>query len=426
MQKRAGNLARSGQITTAHGVINTPAYIAPATKATLKALSNEDALEASSQVMMMNTYHLMLEPGADVVEKAGGLHRFSGWQGPIMTDSGGFQAFSLGEAMGTGISKFTSWAKPSDAGSPVSTSVGIREDDYRPSQNPKKAVFDDDGVNFFSHIDGSKKRITPESSIQTQTRLGSDIMFVFDECVSPNAPREAHISAIERTRLWAERCLVEHLEPKVPSGTLGSGALFGIVQGGRYEDLRRQSAKQISSMGLARPDGSRGGFDGFGIGGSFVKEDMGTAVRFVCEELPEDKPRHLLGVGEPPDIFEMVENGIDTFDCVASTRKARTGALYTKTGAINVTNAKYREHFAPIESDCTCTTCQPRDGRAPYTCAYLHHLFRAHELVAFKLASVHNLHFITNLTAQIRTAILDGSFKEYKVAFLTRYTNSVI
>ena len=391
IEKKGAGLARAGVIETAHGSVKTPAYIAPATKAVLKALSNEDALDVGSQAMMMNTYHLMLEPGADVVARAGGVHNFSGWQGPVMTDSGGFQAFSLGEALGTGISKFTSWDRGGDK--------------YAPSEHEKRAIFDDDGVDFVSHIDGSPQRITPESSIQTQTKLGSDMMFVFDECVSPNAPRERHVSAIERTRLWAERCLAEHKRLQA------EGGLFGIVQGGRYDDLRKKSAKDISGMG----------FDGFGIGGSFVKEDMGTAVRWVCEELPLDKPRHLLGVGEPLDIFEAVENGIDTFDCVASTRKARTGALYTKHGEINVTNAKYREHFEPIESDCACPTCKPVDGRAPYTCAYLHHLLRSHELLAFKLASIHNLYFITNLTSQIREAIINDSLASFKDSFLTKY-----
>ena len=389
-------LARAGKITTAHGVIETPAYVAPATKAVLRALSNEDALDVGSQAMMMNTYHLMLEPGADVVARAGGVHKFSGWEGTVMTDSGGFQAFSLGEALGKNITKFTSWDRGGDK--------------YEPSEHDKKAMFDDDGVDFVSHIDGSPQRITPESSIQIQTKLGSDIMYVFDECVSPNAPREVQERAVERTRLWAERCLSERKRLQA------KGGLFGIVQGGRYDDLRKKSARDISKMGLARTDGSRDGFDGYAIGGGFAKEDMGTAVRWVSEELPEDKPRHLLGVGEPLDIFEAVENGIDTFDCVASTRKARTGALYTKHGEINVTNAKYREHFEPIEKDCACTTCKSAGG-APYTCAYLHHLLRSHELLAYKLASIHNMYFITNLTKQIAQSVIEDKFTEYKSEF---------
>lgn len=322
-KKLEGTLARAGTMETRHGKIETPAYIAPATKAALKALSNEDARSVSTQAMMMNTYHLMLAPGADLVSRAGGLHKFSGWEGPIMTDSGGFQAFSLGEALGRNISKFTGVALEPQGESldTPKTLLGAQ------SQNLKPAKFDDDGVTFFSHIDGSEHRITPESSIEIQHLLGADIILAFDECVSPNAPRDVHERAVERTRLWAERCLSRHRELQAGNPLLAPSdkvtqsralgrppfaqALFGIVQGGRYEDLRRKSARDIASLDFA----------GFGIGGSFVKEDMGTAVRWVCEELPEGKPRHLLGVGEPADLFAGVENGIDTFDCVSSTRR---------------------------------------------------------------------------------------------------------
>ena len=386
VEKKGDGLARAGKIETAHGGIETPAYIAPATKAALKALSNTDAKNVGTQAMMMNTYHLMLEPGADVIAEAGGLHKFSNWSGPIMTDSGGFQAFSLGEAYGTGISKFISWE---------------REDgNYEPSQHEKRARADDNGVKFYSHVDGSEHYLTPEKSIEIQHIFDSDILMAFDECVSPHADRQLQEKAIERTHRWAERSLARHLDLGGPSG------LFGIVQGGRYEDLRKKSAREISSLG----------FDGYGIGGSFVKEDMGTAVRWVAEELPEDKPRHLLGVGEPEDVFEAVVNGIDTFDCVASTRKARTGTLYTKAGQISVTNARFRNLFEPIEKGCACYTCQN------HTCAYLHHLFRAHELLAYNLASIHNLYFITNLAKQIRQAILNNSFEKFRTKFLTKYT----
>ena len=433
-KKLEGTLARAGVIETAHGTIQTPAYIAPATSATLKALDNADALSCGSQAMMMNTYHLMLQPSAEVVAKAGGLHKFCNWSGSIMTDSGGFQAFSLGEAYGTGITKFTSWQpnpkepqSKNPKGLSLGESFGSDDIEYRPSQHPKRAKFDDDGVTFYSHIDGSEKRITPESSVETQTKLGSDIMFAFDECVSPNAPRECHENAIERTGLWAERCLVEHQKlqannslrvssDKVPRNVAvnhppTAPAIFGIVQGGRYEDLRKESARQISELNI---EGR--GFDGFGIGGSFVKEDIATAVRWVTEILPEDKPRHLLGVGEPVDIFLGVENGIDTFDCVASTRKARTGQVYTHAGEINITNAKYRDLFEPIEKECKCMTC------ANYTCAFLHHLFRAHELSSYRLASIHNLYFIENLFKQIRKSLMNYSFDEFRSSFLTRFT----
>lgn len=403
--KNKSDFARRGVISTAHGDIQTPAYIAPATKAALKALSPEDGLACGSQAMMMNTYHLLLQPGPELIAKAGGLHKFGNWAGPIMTDSGGFQAFSLGEAFGTGISKFIGWRED-------------QNDEYKPSQHPKRAKFDDDGVTFFSHIDGKELRMTPESSIQTQLELGSDIMFAFDECVSPNAPREKHESALDRTLAWAKRCLEARKkfllpfssEPreagqKMSLGTSLSPALFGIVQGGRYEDLRKQSARDISALP----------FDGFGIGGSFVKEDMSTAVRWVTDILPEDKPRHLLGVGEPIDIVLGVENGIDTFDCVASTRKARTGQVYTHNGEINVTNSKYKDLFEPIEKGCQCETCRN------YTCAYLHHMFKSHELNAYRLTSLHNLYFIEHLFSDIRDALEQNMFQEFKSKFLANY-----
>ena len=273
-QKVAGTLARAGRIETAHGVIDTPALTLAATKATVKTLTPEEMRDLGAQSVLANTYHLYLQPGDEIVKRAGGLHKFMHFDGPIFTDSGGFQAFSLGEAFGTGISKFTSWERTDKV--------------YEPSQHEKKAKVDDDGVTFYSHINGDEHRFTPERSIEIQHNLGADIIFAFDECVSPHAPREAHERAVERTRLWAARCLVEHerlagntslsrmslggreQETGVPGQ---SSSLWGIVQGGRYEDLRRQSAREIAALD----------FEGFGIGGSFVKEDMGTAVRWVCE-----------------------------------------------------------------------------------------------------------------------------------------------
>ena len=404
-------LARAGMIETAHGVIETPALLIAATKATVKTLTPEDINDVGGQALLANTYHLYLQPGDGVVRKVGGLHKFMNWSGPVMTDSGGFQAFSLGEAFGNGISKFISWP-----------TIIHPDQGYNPSQHPKRARVDDDGVTFYSHIDGSEHRFTPERSIQIQHNLMADIIFAFDECVSPHAPREMHEKAIERTSSWALRCLVEHrrqqknhpllesLEkiPRLRALDDSPVALFGVVQGGRYEDLRRQSARDISKLN----------FDGYAIGGSFVKEDMGTAVRWVCEELPEDKPRHLLGVGEPEDLFAGIENGVDTFDCVAATRKARNGQLYTHKGEINITNAKYKKLFEPIDKKCACYTCSPRSGGAGYSCAYLHHLFKSSELLAYRLATIHNLFFIISLISRIRLAILKGSFLKLKESFM--------
>ena len=387
IEKKGEGLMRAGVIDTPHGLIRTPSLSLAATKATVKALDNDDLRAIGGESVLANTYHLYLQPGDELIKKAGGLHKFMNWDGPIFTDSGGFQAFSLGEAFGTGISKFISWDH--------------QYDNYKPSDSAKRAIVDDDGVTFFSHIDGSEHRFTPERSIEIQHNIGADIILAFDECVSPHAPREAHERAVSRTTAWAKRCLEQH---RVLKGSQHS-VLFGIVQGGRYEDLRRLSAKQIGAMDFA----------GFGIGGSFVKEDMGTAVRWVCEELPEDKPRHLLGVGEPLDLFAGVENGIDTFDCVAATRKARSGQMYTHTGEVTVKNAKYRNLLEPIDPECECSTCRN------YTAAYLHHLFAAHELLAYRLTSIHNLFFINTLLANIRKAILDQTFPKFRDKFLDKF-----
>lgn len=383
---------RAGVIHTAHGEIKTPAFVTVGTKATVKALTPEMVNSLGAQVVLANTYHLYLQPGDELVKKAGGLHNFMNWQGPMMTDSGGFQVFSLGAAFGEGgISKFVS-------GKSVSSKSGKGSDEVSPQvprsesssgeDNPiiKLAKIDEDGVTFKSHIDGSEHRFTPERSMQIQHNLGADIIFAFDECTSPLADYEYQKQAMERTHRWAERSLAEHKKLK------GGQALFGIVQGGRHQDLREESARVIGSMD----------FDGFGIGGSFSKEDMGTAVGWVSAILPEDKPRHLLGIGEPEDILEGIKNGADTFDCVTPTRMARNGTLLTKNGRLNILNAQYREDFTPIEEGCGCYTCQH------YTRAYLAHLFRAKEMLAGTLASVHNLYFLIHLTEQIRNDILEG------------------
>jgi queuine tRNA-ribosyltransferase len=422
-KKLKNSLGRAGVLVTPHGEIQTPAFVAVGTKATIKSLTPEQVKEAGSQVILANTYHLYLEPGEKVVKEAGGLHDFMNWQGPIMTDSGGFQAFSLGVAYGYGLSKFISSDTP-----PQEIVEEINNKRSKEGKS-KKAKVTEEGIDFVSVLDGSKHFLSPEKSIQIQNNLGADIIFALDEFTSPHADFDNIKSTIERTGRWAERCLTEHKKFNIKnqnenfdssslkgshgtqnfhSGFFAGSAsqqLFGIVQGGRYEDLRKESAKNISSFD----------FGGFGIGGTFVKEDMATAVKWVNEILPEEKPRHLLGVGEPIDLILGVENGCDTFDCVAPTRMARNGSLYTKGGKINITNAKYKNLFEPVEKDCKCYTCKN------YTAAYISHLFRAKEMLAATLASIHNLYFLNNLMSQIRQSILDDNFFDFKEEFLKNY-----
>ena len=433
-KKLKNSLGRVGVLETPHGVIETPAFVAVGTKATVKSLNPEQVKEAGTQVVLGNTYHLYLQPGDEIVRDAGGIGKFMNWTGPTMTDSGGFQVFSLGVAYGKDISKITKITDPS-------LLIPERFDD---SDAPRLAKIGQDGVSFKSHLDGSIHYITPERSIQIQHNLGADIIFAFDECTSPAEDTKYQEEALGRTHAWAERCLKEHLKLEEETGnateysfsgslsasadaalTLGlsacersqkehsatfSQALFGIVQGGREESLRKKSAKIISEM---KVDGK--GFDGFGIGGSFAKEDMSSAVKWVNEILPEEKPRHLLGIGEPEDLFMGIENGVDFFDCVLPTRLGRNGTLYTKYGKISITNTKFRNDFEPIEKDCGCYTCKN------YTKAYVAHLFHGKEMLAGTLASIHNLHFIVNLVKKIRQSILDDNFHDFKKEFLENY-----
>ena len=401
LQKKLKNsLGRAGVINTPHGEILTPAFVAVGTKATVKSLTPEHIADTGSQVVLANTYHLYLQPGEKIIKEAGGLHKFMNWPGPTMTDSGGFQAFSLGVAYGNGIGKFISADEPE---------AEILAEGF--SENGKQARVTENGVEFKSIIDGSTHFLSPEKSIQIQNDIGADIIFALDEFTSPHAPQEKIKETIERTERWAERCIIEHkklkkskIVPLHPATRDPHGSnfaffqfLFGIVQGGRYEELRKLSANQIASLD----------FDGFGIGGTFIKEDMATAVRWVNEILPEEKPRHLLGVGEPVDMILGVENGCDTFDCVAATRIARNGGLYTKNGKINILNAKYKNDFSPFLEN--------------YTYAYIHHLFKAKEMLAATLASIHNLYFLNNLMSQIRQSILEDTFPKFKEEFLLCY-----
>jgi len=395
-----GSLARAAVLETFHGEIKTPAFVTVGTKGTVKSLTPEQVASAGAQVVLANTYHLYLEPGDEEVKNMGGLGEMMNWGGPTMTDSGGFQAFSLGVAYGNKLSKFIA------AESPEPEEI----DEAYAEEKDKKAKITEDGVEFKSIIDGSTHFFTPEKSIQIQNDIGADIIFAFDECTSPHASKEYLKEASARTHRWAERSLIENSKLKIKNSK--QNALFGIVQGGRYEDLRVESAKVIGEMDLA----SRGGgFQGFGVGGSFVKEDMATAVKWVNEILPEGKPRHLLGVGEPIDLILGVENGCDTFDCVAPTRMARNGTLYTKHGKINIMNAKYKNIFEPIDEGCECYACKN------YTTAYLSHLFRAKEMFASTLASIHNLYFLNNLMSQIRESILNNTFPDFKNNFLENY-----
>jgi queuine tRNA-ribosyltransferase len=395
-KKLANTLGRVGILSTPHGDILTPAFVTVGTKATVKSLTPEAVSSAGAQVVLANTYHLFLQPGDEVVAKAGGLGKFMNWSGPTMTDSGGFQVFSLGAAYGKDISKVVKITDPS-------LMIPERFDD---SDAPRLAKIGNDGVSFKSHLDGSMHYITPEKSIQIQHNLGADIIFAFDECTSPAEDLKYQEEALARTHAWAKRSLEEHNK----LNTENKIALFGIVQGGREETLRKKSAQIISEMNV---DGKY--FDGFGIGGSFAKEDMATAVKWCNEILPEEKPRHLLGIGEPEDLFMGIENGVDLFDCVIPTRLGRNGTIYTKAGKISITNTKFREDFTPIEADCECYTCKN------YTKAYIAHLFHGKEMLAGTLASTHNLHFIVSLVAKIRQSILDDTFEEFKSEFLKNY-----
>jgi len=392
-KKLANSLGRAGVLTTVHGDIQTPAFVVVGTKATVKAMTPEQVRDVGAQVVLANTYHLYLQPGDELVRDAGGLHKFMNWRGPTMTDSGGFQVFSLGVAYGKEISKITTITDPNFL-------IPERSID---SVIPL-AKISNDGVSFKSHLDGSLHYITPERSIEIQHNIGADIIFAFDECTSPTETDLYQDEALSRTHAWAKRSLEYHKSKNTNQG------LFGIVQGGRSEVLRKKSAEVIGSMD----------FDGFGIGGSFAKEDMSTAVKWVNEILPEEKPRHLLGIGEPEDLFMGVENGVDLFDCVGPTRIARNGTLFTKNGKINITNAGFVSDFGPIDEGCACYTCRN------YTRAYVSHLFRAKEMEASTLASIHNVYFIVHLVDQMREAILNDNFFELKEEFLKTYAKQSI
>ncbi len=411
-KKLEGKLGRVGVIETPHGVINTPAFVTVGTKATVKSLTPEQVADLGAEVVLANTYHLYLEPGHEIVDKSGGLGKFMNWHGPTMTDSGGFQVFSLGAAFGKNITKITAETDPNKLLEEITETSKNGRGEMPLNFKPAKVL--EDRVIFKSHIDGSTHEFTPERSIEIQHNLGADMIFAFDECTSPNESIFYQRESLDRTHRWAKKSLEYHLQKSTEinyfKNTGERQALFGIVQGGRHEDLRKNSAEILAKMNI---DGI--GFDGFGIGGSFQKADMESAVKWVNEILPEEKPRHLLGIGEPEDLFMAVENGCDLFDCVAPTRIARTGQVYTNSGKVNLRNAEFRKDFNKIEESCECYTCKN------YTRAYLAHLFRSDEILGATLASTHNLFFIINLVKKMRQAILDDNFESFKKDFLSKY-----
>jgi queuine tRNA-ribosyltransferase len=343
--------ARLGRLTTAHGPIDTPQFMPVGTQATVKALSPADLQEAGAQMILGNTYHLNLRPTAERIARLGGLHRFMAWDGPILTDSGGFQVFSL---------------------------AALRR-------------VDDDGVTFTSHLDGSTHRLTPERAMEIQGLLGSDVAMAFDQLVDPGLPRKEVADAMARTHRWAERSLAARDRP--------DQAVFGIVQGGVDPELRRQSVAAVAALP----------FDGIAIGGLSVgesKTDMAVTLDVVAEALGEDaRPRYLMGVGSPVDFFVAVERGIDLFDCVLPTRVARTGQVWTDAGRLNLRNAVFLDDPAPIDASCACEACRT------FSRAYLAHLFRARELLGFRLATLHNVTWTLELMRRLRTALVDGSFE---------------
>ena len=359
-------IARAGELETLHGKVLTPFFMPVATQATVKGLTLEEVRAVGAQVVLSNAYHLYLRPGVETVVKLGGLHGFMGWDGPILTDSGGFQAFSMGP-----LSKVT-----------------------------------DDGIRFRSHIDGSKHNFTPELATNNQERLAPDIAMCFDQCIAYGATEKEVLQAMKRTHRWAKQCFDAHQSS--PTGLAVGQALFGIVQGGTFPELREESAGVISSIP----------FHGYAVGGLAVgenKEDMYRFTGQVAGLLPQGKPRYLMGVGSPEDLIEGVARGIDMFDCALPTRVARNGSLFTPRGRVDITKAKYQEQQGPLDESCDCYTCRN------YSAAYLRHLFRAKELLGLRLASIHNLRFVLALMERIREAILEDRFAAFREEFMDVY-----
>lgn len=355
--------ARLGELNTAHGTVPTPVFLPVGSQATVKTLTPDELRDIGFKMVLANTYHLYLRPGIEVIEKLGGLHKFMGWDGAILTDSGGYQVFSL-----AGLSRVT-----------------------------------DDGVTFRSHLDGSQHFISPELAIEFQERLGADIIMVLDQCPSHLSCKKTIEEAMRRTHLWAERCLKAHRR--------SVQALYAIVQGGLDIALRRASAEYLASLD----------FPGYAIGGLSLGEPKAVTWQMLNEAvaaLPVEKPRYLMGVGSPEDIIEAISRGCDVFDCALPTRVARNGAFFTSSGRFNISNAGYRLKDEPLEKDCRCYACNH------FSTAYIHHLYRARELLALRLLSVHNLSFIGGLVERARVAIRDGQYGAFAHDFLTGYQPS--
>ena len=394
-----GSSARTGILTTAHGQVATPAFVAVATQATVKALEPQTLVELGVQIVIANSYHLHLRPGEDIIAGLGGLHGFSGWDGPVMTDSGGFQVFSLGAGKEHGVGKIASIFP---GGSSCIPAEG--------HQGRKSLVrLDEEGVRFRSIVDGSEHLFSPETVITLQRKLGADIVLVLDECTSPLHSYSYTKRAMERTHRWAKRGLEAFREGAKGEMSPNPGqVLYGIVQGGAYKALRQESAQRIEEIG----------FEGFAIGGSLgrSKEEMHLVLDWTVPYLGVEKPRHLLGIGEIDDIFAAVGRGVDTFDCAAPTRIARNGTVFVKDAPrhrINLRNARFKSDPNPIASHCDCFTCRHHSR------AYLRHLCRSGELSFYRLASMHNLRFIVCLMSDIRAAITAGRLSELEQEWQT-------
>lgn len=391
--------ARVGVLHTPHGSVRTPAFIPVGTAATVKTLTPQHVRSTGAEAVLSNAYHLYLRPGSDVVDDAGGLSEFMAWNGPTYTDSGGFQVMSLG----AGFKKIIDMTgKSADDGAVA-------------SGHERLADVDDDGVTFRSHLDGSSHRFTPELSMQIQHQLGADVMFAFDELTTLMNSRSYQEQAVARTQAWAERCLVEHNRLTNERTHRPKQSLWAVLQGAQYEDLRRKATRDLMSLSASFTEKGERGFGGWGIGGAFEKENLGTIVGWCVDELPDHMPRHLLGISEPDDVFTAVENGADTFDCVAPTRAARHGTLLTRQGRIRLRAARYKRDYSPLDPESSLPEA------TQFTRAYVHHLMRCGEHLGSVLVSLLNITFMVDLMADIRAHLEAGTYEAFRDETLARY-----